>query len=158
MPKEKRIPWDDYFIEMAQLAKKRSSCRRRSVGAVLVKNRKVLATGYNGAPKGLKDCLELGYCTREKMGIPSGERQELCRGAHAEANAIAQAAQFGVPVEGATLYATNFPCSMCTKLLINSNISEIIYEDGYPDGLSRQLLKESKLKARQFKKVSKGSN
>lgn len=153
MPKEQRISWDEYFIEMAHLAKKRSSCRRRNVGAVLVKNKKVLATGYNGAPKGLKDCLLLGYCLREKLKIPAGERQELCRGAHAEANAIAQAAQFGVPIEDATIYCTNFPCVMCTKLLINATIAEIVYEEGYPDKLSKELIEESNIKVRQFKNV-----
>lgn len=152
MQKRERISWDEYFIELAKLARKRSSCLRRNVGAVLVKNKKVLATGYNGAPKGLENCIEKGICHREKLKIPSGERQELCRGAHAEANAIAQAAQFGVPIEGAVIYCTNFPCVMCTKLLINAGIEEIIYEEGYPDELSRQLIEESSVKARQFKK------
>jgi dCMP deaminase len=146
-----RIGWDDYFMEMALLARKRSSCRRRGVGAVLVKNKKVLATGYNGAPRGIKDCLEKGECLRDTLKVPSGERHELCRGAHAEENSIAQAAQFGVAIDGATMYCTNFPCSMCVKLLINAGIKEIVYSDGYPDELAKEIISESDVKIRQLK-------
>ncbi|MFH1586334.1 MAG: cytidine/deoxycytidylate deaminase family protein [Candidatus Diapherotrites archaeon] len=143
-----RISWDNYFMKMAKLASERSTCLRRKVGAVIVREKKVLSTGYNGAPSGVKSCLELGECLREKNNVPSGERHELCRGAHAESNAIAQAAQFGVAVKGGTLYATNFPCSMCTKLLINSGISEIVFADKYPDELSKDLLEQTEIKLR----------
>ena len=110
--------------------------------------KKILSTGYNGAPKGLEHCLDRGYCIRDKLGIPAGERQELSRAAHAEANAVAQAAQFGVAVNEGAIYCTNFPCSMCTKLLINAGIKELVYEEGYPDDLSKELLEESALKVR----------
>lgn len=148
-PKQ-RISWDAYFMKIANLVKERSTCLRRNVGAVIVKEKKILATGYNGAPKGIESCLDRGYCLRERLKIPSGERQELCRGAHAEANAIAQAAQFGVSVAGATMYCTNFPCTFCAKILINSGISEIIYGEGYPDELSKELLEESTVKSRKL--------
>ena len=154
MAKEKhkdRLDWDSYFMKIARLVSERSTCLRRSVGAVIVKEKKILATGYNGAPKGLEHCLDRGYCIRDKLGIPSGERQELSRAAHAEANAIAQAAQFGVPVNKASIYCTNFPCSMCIKLLINAGIKEVIHEKGYPDELGKQLLDESSLTVRQVK-------
>jgi dCMP deaminase len=150
MPTDNRISWDNYFMKMAFLASERSTCLRRKVGAVLVRSRKVLATGYNGAPKGVKNCLEIGSCIRDEMKIPSGERHELCRGAHAEANAIAQAAQFGVQVEGATIYCTNFPCSFCSKLLINAGVKEFVFKKGYADELSRQLLEEAGIKARKI--------
>lgn len=146
--KKTRISWDDYFMKMAYLASERSTCLRRSVGAIIVKEKKVMATGYNGAPKDTENCLDRGYCLRDKMGIPSGERHELCRGAHAEGNAIAQAAQFGIPVNGATVYCTNFPCVFCTKMIINAGISELVYEQGYPDELSKELLEESNVKIR----------
>ena len=146
--KKKRISWDDYFMKMAHLASERSTCLRRSVGAIIVKEKKVMATGYNGAPKGTENCLDSGYCLRDKMGIPSGERHELCRGAHAEGNAIAQAAQFGLPVNSATVYCTNFPCVFCTKMIINAGIAELVYEQGYPDELSKELLEESNVKIR----------
>jgi dCMP deaminase len=149
MKKKPRLPWDDYFLGIAALVSERSTCLRRSVGAVIVKGKKILATGYNGAPRGITECSELGSCIREDKNVPSGERHELCRAAHAEANAIAQAAQFGVAIEGAVVYCTNFPCSMCAKLLINAGINEIVYMKGYPDGLSKELIEESKLKIRQ---------
>ena len=147
---KKRISWDEYFMKIASLASERSTCLRRNVGAVIVKDRKILSTGYNGAPKGVTDCLELGYCIREKNGVPSGERHELCRAAHAEGNAIAQAAQFGVPIDKAIVYCTNFPCSMCAKLLINAGIKEIVFKEGYPDDLSKELIEESNVKVRQL--------
>ena len=146
--KKGRISWDGYFMKIAFLASERSTCLRRNVGAVIVKDKKILATGYNGAPRKTKDCLEIGFCLREKKKIPSGQRHELCRAAHAEANAIAQAAQFGVSIDKGTVYCTNFPCSMCAKLLINSGITEIVYKEGYPDDLAKELLKESGIRAR----------
>lgn len=133
---------DEYFMNMAFLVSSRSTCIRRRVGAVIVKEKRVLSTGYNGSPKGTRHCEELG-CIREQMNIPSGTRHELCRGVHAEQNAVAQAAYFGVSVKGATIYTTTYPCSMCAKILINAGISEIVYNEGYEDDLSKQILSET---------------
>jgi dCMP deaminase len=137
-----RPSWHEYFMRIAMLAATRSTCLRRQVGAVIVKNKKVLSTGYNGAPSGLRHCLDVG-CLREEMGIPSGQRHELCRAIHAEQNAIIQAATSGVSLEGGTLYATTFPCILCAKMLINAGIREIFVSEGYPDELSRQMLDEA---------------
>lgn len=128
----------------------RSTCLRRKVGAIIVKDRRILATGYNGAPRGLRHCDSVG-CIRETLGVPSGERHELCRGLHAEQNAIIQAALYGVSINGATMYITNHPCSVCTKMIINAGIVEVVYEAGYPDDLSRELLSESGIVVREFK-------
>lgn len=128
----------------------RSTCIRRKVGAILVKDKRILATGYNGPPSGITHCSEVG-CLREKMGIPSGERHEICRGLHAEQNAIIQAALHGISIKGASIYTTTFPCIICSKMLINAGIEEIVYEDGYPDELSCRLLEEAKVKARKLK-------
>jgi len=141
---------DEYFMEMAQLVSSRSTCLRRKVGAVIVKEKRVLSTGYNGSPKGTKHCEELG-CIRVKMNVPSGTRHELCRGVHAEQNAVTQAAYFGVSVDGATIYTTTYPCSMCAKILINAGIREIIYSEGYEDDLSKDLLKEAGITLREYK-------
>jgi dCMP deaminase len=119
------------------------------VGAVIVKDKHILSTGYNGAPKGTRHCVEIG-CIREQLKIPSGTRHELCRGVHAEQNAVAQAAYFGVSVNGATVYTTTFPCSMCAKILINSGIVEIVYDSGYIDDLSKELLSETNVGIRHF--------
>ena len=140
---------DEYFMSMAELAAQRSTCVRRRVGAVIVKDKHVLSTGYNGSPKGTKHCEELG-CIREQLNIPSGTRHELCRGVHAEQNAVAQAAYFGVSVKDATIYTTTFPCSMCTKILINSGIREVVFKTGYLDDLSSDLLAETNIKVRNF--------
>jgi len=142
-----RPSYDEYFMEMAHLVSKRSTCLRRSVGAILVKNKHILSTGYNGAPKGFKHCSEVG-CLREKLGIPSGERHEICRGLHAEQNAIIQAAVFGVSIEGSVLYCTNAPCVVCAKMLINAGIKEIVFSGNYPDALAKKMLDESKIKVR----------
>ena len=136
-----RPGWDDYFMEMAKLASSRSSCLRRAVGAVLVKDRRMLATGYNGVPSGMAHC-SVGGCLRDRMSIPSGERHELCRGLHAEQNAIIQAAFHGVSIRGADLYCTNLPCVICAKMLINAGVKRIIYLDGYHDPLAMQMLSE----------------
>ncbi len=141
---------DEYFMEMAQLVSSRSTCLRRKVGAVIVKEKRVLSTGYNGSPKGTRHCEELG-CIRVKLNVPSGTRHELCRGVHAEQNAVTQAAYFGVSVDGATIYTTTYPCSMCAKILINAGIKEIVYSEGYADDLSKELLEEAKIKLREFK-------
>jgi dCMP deaminase len=129
-------------MEMAELAAKRSTCLRRKVGAVLVKDKRILATGYNGAPKKLPHCEETG-CLREEKNVPSGERHEICRGIHAEQNLIAQSAIHGVKTDGATVYCTNQPCSICTKILINAGIEKIYYKNPYNDEFTKQLLEQS---------------
>ena len=148
---EGRPSWDEYFIEIARLVATRSTCLRRRVGAVIVKDRRILATGYNGAPSGIAHCAQVG-CLREKLGVPSGERHELCRGLHAEQNAIIQAALHGVSVKGAWLYSTTFPCIICTKMLINAGIERIYYLEGYPDELSADMLKEAGIELIQVKR------
>ncbi|MBN1254523.1 MAG: cytidine/deoxycytidylate deaminase family protein [Deltaproteobacteria bacterium] len=144
-----RPSWDEYFIEIARLVVSRSTCLRRQVGAVLVKDKKILATGYNGAPSGLPHCLDVG-CLRDELKIPSGERHELCRGLHAEQNAIIQAAYYGVSINGATLYCTNLPCIICTKMLINAGIQRVVFEEGYADPLAQQMWEESSVIVEQF--------
>ena len=146
-----RPSWDEYFISIAEMVSTRSTCLRRKVGAVFVKDRRIISTGYNGPPSGLKHCEEVG-CLREKLGVPSGERHELCRGLHAEQNAIIQAALHGVSTKGAILYCTHCPCSLCTKMLINAGINRVIYKEGYPDWLAKKIAKEAGLPMVQFKK------
>ncbi len=150
-PSINRPTWEEYFMDITRLVAKRATCLRRQVGAVLVVDKRLLATGYNGAPSGLAHCLEVG-CLREKNHIPSGERHELCRGLHAEQNAIIQAAFHGIRIQGATLYCTNLPCVICTKMIINAGIKEIIYESGYADDLSREMLLEARIPVRQSPK------
>ena len=137
--------WDKRFIDMAEVVGSWSSCyqENRHVGAVIIKDKHVLATGYNGAPAGVKSCKDKGECLRKKLNIPSGTRHELCFAVHAEQNAIAQAARFGISVEGATIYVTHQPCTICTKMIINSGIKKVIYKHGYPDDFSLELLKEA---------------
>jgi len=147
---ERRPSWDEYFLEVAGLVSKRATCLRRQVGAVLVKDKKILSTGYNGAPSGLEHCFEIG-CLRKKLNIPSGQRHELCRGLHAEQNVILQAALHGISTKGSTLYITNQPCLICAKMLINAGIKEIVILDGYPDSLARDFLKQAKIKVRKPK-------
>ena len=147
---EPRPSYDEYFMEMAHVVAKRSTCLRRKVGAILVKEKHILSTGYNGAPKGHKHCSETG-CLRENLNIPSGQRHELCRGLHAEQNAIIQAAVFGVSIKGSVLYCTNTPCVVCVKMLINAGVTEIIYSGEYPDDLAKRMLEESTLKIKRFK-------
>ncbi|WP_372998666.1 deoxycytidylate deaminase [Lutispora sp.] len=138
----KRPSWDQYFMEVAEVVRKRSTCMRRQVGAVIVKDNRILSTGYNGAPKGLKHCAEVG-CTRANNNVPSGERHELCRGLHAEQNAIIQAAVFGTAIDGATIYTTLSPCVLCTKMIINSGIKRIVLREQYNDPLAIEMLEES---------------
>jgi len=133
---------DEYFMRVAFLVSQRSTCLRRRVGAIVVKQKRILTTGYNGAPRNIPHCLEVG-CLREQLGIKAGERHELCRGVHAEQNAIIQSAVFGVPIEGGTLYTTTFPCVLCSKIIINAGLREIVYAKGYPDDLSKQMLEQS---------------
>jgi dCMP deaminase len=141
-PKARRPTWDEYFISIARLISGRSTCLRRHVGAVVVKDKRVLSTGYNGAPQGFAHCSEVG-CIRQQRRIPAGERHELCRGIHAEQNAIVQAAAFGVSIRDSTLYSTHFPCVLCTKLLINAGIKRLVVASAYPDRLSHAMLKEA---------------
>ena len=147
---QERPSWDEYFLEVAHLVSKRTTCLRRRVGAVLVKDRKILATGYNGAPSGLKHCIDIG-CLREKLKIPSGERHELCRGLHAEQNVLLQAALYGVSTKDSILYITNQPCIICAKMLINAGINEIVTSGDYPDRISGKFLKEAKIKVRRIR-------
>jgi len=137
--------WDKRFVELAEVVGNWSSCfqQNRHVGAVIVKNKRVLTTGYNGAPSGVKSCMEKGECLRRKLNIASGTRQEMCYAVHAEQNAICQAAKLGISLEGATLYCTHQPCTICCRMIINSGISKVIYVEGYPDEFSLQLFKEA---------------
>ena len=139
-----RLSWDDYFMEITRLVSRRSTCLRRHVGAVIVRDKRILATGYNGAPRGLAHCAETG-CLREKMGVPSGQKQELCRGLHAEQNAIIQAALCGVSIEGSQIYSVTQPCVVCAKMIINSGITRVVFQDGYPDTLAEEMLNEAKV-------------
>ncbi len=137
-----RPSWDEYFMDIAKVVATRSTCLRRQVGAVIVKEKRMLTSGYNGAPKDLAHCGEVG-CLRESQNIPSGQRHELCRGTHAEQNAIVQAALHGVAIEGATVYCTHQPCSSCTKMIINAGIRRIVFQNPYPDELGRSLIQEA---------------
>jgi dCMP deaminase len=139
-----RPAWPEYFMAITELVAKRSTCMRRHVGAILVKDKRILASGYNGAPSGLRHCEEAG-CLRADSEIPSGQRHELCRGLHAEQNLIIQAAYHGISINGSVLYCTNKPCVICTKMIINAGISKIYYADGYDDPLSDQMLAEANL-------------
>ncbi len=141
-------------MDITHLVSKRSTCLRRQVGAVLVKDKKILATGYNGAPSRLDHCLDIG-CLRQEKGIPSGERHELCRGLHAEQNAIIQAAYHGVGIQGAALFCTNHPCIICSKMIINAGIRQIVYEEGYADALASRILKESGIRIKRFGRTEK---
>jgi dCMP deaminase len=141
-----RPGWNEYFMEMAVLTARRSTCLRRQVGAAIVKDRHIVATGYNGAPRGLKHCAERGGCIRESMKVPSGERHELCMALHAEQNAIIQAATLGQSIEDATIYITHQPCVICAKMIINAGIRRIIVKEGYPDQLSVDILAEAGLR------------
>ncbi|MFH1424241.1 MAG: cytidine/deoxycytidylate deaminase family protein [archaeon] len=132
---------NEYFMKMAHLVKERSTCPRRMVGAVIVKDKHILTTGYNGNPKGMKHCDEIG-CLRDDLKVPSGERHELCTGLHAEQNAIIQSAVFGVSIKGATMYCTNTPCSVCAKMIVNAGIKKLIYENGYPDLMAEKIMKD----------------
>lgn len=144
-----RPDWDRYFMEIAGIVAKRSTCVRRNIGSLIVKEKRILSTGYNGAPSGLGHCGDLG-CIRQEMGIASGERHELCRGLHAEQNAIIQAAYHGVSIKGGLLYSTHLPCSICVKMIINAGINEVFYLEGYPDDLATQLIAESGIIVRQI--------
>ena len=141
----RRPSWDEYFMDMAVLTAKRSTCLRRQVGAVIVKDKHIIATGYNGAPRGVPHCDEKGGCLRQQLNVPSGERHELCCALHAEQNAIIQAATLGQSIEGGTIYVTNQPCVICAKMIINAGISRIVVKEGYPDELAVEILREAGL-------------
>lgn len=138
----KRPGWDQYFMEITSIVARRSTCLRRQVGALLVKDRNILASGYNGAPSGVVHCLDVG-CLRERLSVQSGERHELCRGLHAEQNAIIQAAKHGTNINGSTLYCTTLPCGICAKMLINAGVLRIVYQEGYPDPLAGEMIAEA---------------
>lgn len=140
--KTNRPSWQTYFMDITFLVAKRSTCLRRAVGALIVKDKRILSTGYNGAPTGIKHCIEIG-CLREKLNVPSGEKHELCRGIHAEQNAIIQAAYHGASIKDATLFCTNMPCSICAKMIINAGIKKIYYHSGYADSMSKEMLAEA---------------
>ncbi len=142
-----RPDWDNYFMQIATVVATRSTCSRRQVGALLVQNKRILSTGYNGAPSGLSHCLEVG-CLREKLQVPSGERHELCRGLHAEQNAIIQAAVHGVAIKDAVLYCTHYPCSLCAKMLVNAGVRNLVLATNYPDDLAKELFAEAGIEVR----------
>jgi len=141
-------------MQMAEIAEKRSTCTRRTVGAVIVKDNRIMATGYNGVPTGIIHCDERG-CLREQLKVPSGQRHELCRGLHAEQNAIIQAAHLGQSIAGGTIYCTNQPCVICAKMIINAGIKRIVIKEGYPDDLAVEMLKEAGLKIEVLERESK---
>ncbi|MBS3887020.1 MAG: cytidine/deoxycytidylate deaminase family protein [Dethiobacter sp.] len=144
-----RPSWDTYFMEITRVVANRSTCLRRKVGATIIKDKRILTTGYNGAPKGLAHCQETG-CIRAERQVPSGERHELCRALHAEQNAILQAALYGVSIQGATVYCTTHPCVMCAKMMINAGMKEVVITKSYPDQLAAELLAEAGLSVRYF--------
>ncbi|MCJ7653267.1 MAG: cytidine/deoxycytidylate deaminase family protein [Actinobacteria bacterium] len=145
-----RPSWDEYFLEIAQVVSGRSTCLRRQVGALVVKDKRILATGYNGAPRNLVHCLDVG-CLREEAGAESGHVHELCRGLHAEQNAIIQAAMHGVSIDGGVLYSTHQPCVLCTKMMINAGLEAIYYLEPYPDELAERLLSEAGILSKKMK-------
>jgi dCMP deaminase len=144
-------------MDIAELVAKRSTCLRRAVGCVVVKDKRILSTGYNGAPTGIKHCIDIG-CLREELNVASGERHELCRGIHAEQNAIIQAAFHGVSIKGATLFCTNEPCLICAKMIINAGIIEIYYRDGYADPMAREMFKEAGIEVIKIDSGNLGGN
>jgi len=151
MPEKKSRPaWEEYFMDITDLVARRSTCLRRSVGAVIVKDKRLLATGYNGAPSGIAHCCETG-CLREKLNVPSGQRHELCRGIHAEQNAIIQAAYHGVSIKDSSLFCTNLPCSICAKMIINAGIRTVWYKSGYADPMSLEMFREANVQVIQFR-------
>jgi len=137
-----RPDWDQYFMQIATVVASRSTCERRKVGALLVLDKRILTTGYNGAPAGLSHCGEVG-CLRAQLEVPSGERHELCRGLHAEQNAIIQAALYGVAIKGSLLYCTHYPCVVCAKMLVNAGVRSLVLAENYPDELAKKILNES---------------
>lgn len=152
-----RPSWHEYFMQITELVSTRATCLRRKVGAVIVRDRRILTTGYNGPPRNIVHCEDRGGCLRDELKIPSGQRMELSRAIHAEQNAIIQAAKVGISIQDSTLYVTTHPCFTCAKMLINAGIKEIIYKDGYPDEFAREILKEAGVKVVQFDELLKQS-
>jgi dCMP deaminase len=148
-----RPDWDQYFMEIAHQVARRTTCKRRAVGAVVVKDKRILATGYNGVPQGIVHCLDKG-CLREQLGIPSGQQHELCRGLHGEQNAIIQAAKHGISIDGAMVYSTTQPCIICAKMLINAGIKELVFAESYPDELTEDMLHEAGVIVRRYETPS----
>jgi len=144
-----RPSWDSYFMEITTVVAGRSTCLRRKVGAIIVRDNRILTTGYNGAPAGLQHCLETG-CLRESQGIPSGERHELCRGLHAEQNALLQAALHGISIARGTFYVTHQPCVLCAKMIVNAGIKKIVYRGDYPDALALEMLAQAGVELKKF--------
>ena len=142
MATDDRPSWENYFMSITHLVARRSTCTRRAVGALVVKDKRILSTGYNGAPSNVRHCMDVG-CMREQLNVPSGEKHELCRGIHAEQNAIIQAAYHGVSIKGAALFCTNQPCSICAKMIINAGIKEIYFQEGYADDMAIEMLEEA---------------
>ena len=147
--------WDKRFMEMARLIATWASCYQaeRKIGAVVVKDKRIMTTGYNGAPAGIRTCVERGECLRRKLGIESGTRQELCYAVHAEQNAIIQAAKLGVSIDGATLYCTHQPCILCAKMIVNAGIRRVVYQQGYPDAFSLEILSEAGVLVERYEEV-----
>ena len=148
-----RIDWNTYFINITKEVTKRSTCMRRMVGAIVVKENLILSTGYNGTPIGIKHCEDIG-CIRNEMNVPSGERHELCRGLHAEQNTIINATKTGVNLEGSTIYITHSPCIICSKMIINAGIKKVVYTSNYSDELSIKFLKEADIKIEQYNEIN----
>lgn len=141
----KRPSWDEYFMNLAEIAGTRSTCLRHKLGAVMVKSKRIIATGYNGAPRGIEHCLDVG-CLRDKLKIASGTHHEICMGVHAEQNLVIQAALHGASTEGSDVYLTHGPCAVCAKILINAGVKRIVYKNHYPDEFSKKLLRKAKVK------------
>ena len=149
METDNRPTWDSYFMKITHDVAERSTCLRRRVGAILVAEKRILATGYNGAPSNLRHCADTG-CLREQLNVPSGERQEICRALHAEQNAIIQSARHGVGIRGAVLYCTTQPCVTCAKMIINSGVTRVVYEGDYPDKLALEMLSEAEVQLARY--------
>ena len=145
--------WDKRFMEMTELVGSWASCYRRKVGAVIIKDKRVMTTGYNGASEGITSCMQRGECIREKLNIPSGTHAETCYAAHAEQNAIIQAARYGINIDGATLDCTHQPCGICAKMIINAGIKRVVYKDGYPDDFSMQLFREAHTEINKYEEI-----
>ena len=152
--------WDVRFMELAWVISNWASCFKpnRKIGCVIVKNKRIVTTGYNGAPAGIKTCVERGECLRTKLGIPSGTRAEFCYAVHAEQNAIIQAAKLGSSIEGATLYCTHQPCVLCAKMIVNAGIKRVVYEEGYPDDFALQIFSEAGVQIEQMKTREKAED
>ena len=144
--------WDKRFIDMTELVGSWTSCFQdnRQVGAIIVRDRRIVTTGYNGAPAGVKSCREKGYCMRRQLGIPSGTQLERCWAIHAEQNALIQAAKLGISVEGCTIYVTHRPCSICARLIVNAGIKRVVYKHYYPDEFTEQIFKEAGMLEEQY--------